>query len=90
MKTRSFKLFTLSRDVVVADLKGLLDGANVDVNQPKTARGCMSGQADSDCAPLFANLGLSFAGKQSAGQRFFRGEQGAQTAKLGKAMGAGR
>jgi uncharacterized repeat protein (TIGR04052 family) len=82
--------FDVSRDLVVTDLKGLLDGANVDVNQPKTARGCMSGQTDSDCAPLFANLGLSFAGKQSTGQRFFRGEKGAQTAKLGKAMGAGR
>lgn len=77
--------FDVNGDTVVADLKGLLTGANVDVNQEKTARGCMSAQNDQDCAALFANLGLTFAGRQSSGQRFFRAEAGARTASVGKA-----
>ncbi|MGE3737205.1 MAG: MbnP family copper-binding protein [Blastocatellales bacterium] len=80
--------FNVNSDVVIADLKRLLDGANVDVNQPKTARGCMSAQNDSDCTALFANLGLPFAGKTSSGQQFFVAEKGASTAQLGKMPGA--
>ena len=80
--------FDVNADVVVADLKKLFDGANVDVNQPKTARGCMSGQNDADCAPLFANIGLSFAGKESPGQKFFSAEKGANAAQVGKLPGA--
>lgn len=80
--------FNVDTDVVTADLKRLLDGANVDVNQPKTARGCMSAQNDGDCAPLFANLGLPFAGKPASGQKFFGVERGAHTASLGKSRGA--
>ena len=77
--------FNVNGDLVVTDLKKLLDGANMDVNQPKTARGCMSAQNDADCAPLFANLGLPFAGKESPGQKFFATEKGANTAQVGKA-----
>lgn len=77
--------FNINGDVVITDLKKLLDGANVDVNQPKTARGCMSAQNDADCAPLFANIGLPFAGKESPGQKFFSTEKGSHTASLGKA-----
>lgn len=80
--------FNVNGDVVVTDLKKLLDGANVDVNQPKTARGCMSAQNDADCAPLFANIGLPFAGKESPGQKFFSTEKGSHTAQLGKLRGA--
>jgi len=80
--------FNVNSDVVITDLKKLLDGANVDVNQEKTARGCMSGQNDTDCAPLFANLGLPFAGKQSPGQKFFATEKGSNTAQVGKMEGA--
>ncbi len=80
--------FNVNGDVVVTDLKKLLDGANVDVNQPKTARGCMSAQNDADCAALFANIGLPFAGKESSGQKFFSTEKGAHTAQLGKSQGA--
>ena len=82
------KGFNIATDVVIADLKSLLDGANVDVNQPKTASGCMSSQGDSDCAPIFANLGLSFAGNVSPGQKFFKPEAHTQTAELGKTPGA--
>jgi uncharacterized repeat protein (TIGR04052 family) len=86
--------FDVTSDTVIADLKGLFAGANVDMNQEKTARGCMSAQNDNDCAPLFANLGLSFAGRQSPGQKFFSAEKGAQTASSGtaegKSQGAGK
>ncbi|MDX2032991.1 MAG: metallo-mystery pair system four-Cys motif protein [Blastocatellia bacterium] len=82
--------FDVNADVVVADLKKLFDGANLDVNQPKTARGCMSAQNDADCAPLFANIGLSFAGKESPGQKFFSIERGAGGAQVGKVSGAGK
>jgi hypothetical protein len=63
-------------------------GANVDSNQPKTAEGCMSGQSDADCAAMFANLGLPFAGKPAGGQNFFSVEKGRAAASLGKAPGA--
>lgn len=86
--------FNVNGDAVITDLKKLLDGANVDTNQEKRARGCMSAPNDADCAPLFANLGLSFAGKQSPGQKFFSVEKGAQTATsgtaVGKSQGAGK
>ena len=80
--------FNVNGDLVVTDLKKLLDGANMDVNQPKTARGCMSAQNDADCGPLFTNLGLPFAGKESPGQKFFATEKGIHTAQVGKPQGA--
>ncbi len=64
--------FSLSRDEVVFDLGRLLARANVSVNQPKTAAGCMSGQQDGDCAPLFAALGLPFREQGAHAQTTFR------------------
>jgi uncharacterized repeat protein (TIGR04052 family) len=82
--------FDINSDTVIADLNGLFSGANVDVNQENTPRGCMSAQNDKDCAPLFANLGLPFRGQSSTRQRFFRAEAGARTADVGKTPGAGK
>ncbi len=88
--------FDPRRDEVVTDLKMLLDGANVDLNQPQTARGCMSAPNDADCGPLFANLGLPFAGKAAPGQKFFAvgkgaaGPAGGETEAVGKSRGAGK
>ncbi|HTP32995.1 MAG TPA: MbnP family copper-binding protein [Candidatus Acidoferrales bacterium] len=64
--------FDARSDVVVADLAALLKDSNIDTNQPKTALGCMSSPEDGDCAPLFANLGLPFAGHSAGRQSFFR------------------
>jgi uncharacterized repeat protein (TIGR04052 family) len=64
--------FDLYSDVVIADLAALLKDSNIDTNQEKTAEGCMSSPDDADCAPLFANLGLPFAGKPAGMQSFFR------------------
>jgi len=62
------------RDVVIADLAELLKDSNVDTNQEHTAAGCMSDPNDADCAPLFANFGLPFAGRPGK-QSFFRKQE---------------
>jgi len=64
--------FNPDKDAVIADLAALLKDTNVDINQPKTSEGCMSGPDDSDCAGIFENLGLPFAGKPGGTQTFFR------------------
>lgn len=66
-----FAAFDTDKDTVVADLKSVLDGVNVDVNQAETPAGCMSSPNDGDCNPLMRNFGLTFAG-QPAQQKFFR------------------
>ena len=67
-----FAAFDVQSDVVVADLAALLKDTDIDTNQEKTAAGCMSSQQDKDCAGIFANLGLPFAGKPGSRQSFFR------------------
>lgn len=64
----SFAKFDAAKDVVAFDLKRLFAGANVDTNQERTAAGCMSFSGDSDCAPVFSNLGLSFDGRHAKPQ----------------------
>ncbi len=64
--------FDPASSVVGVDLKALLDGTNVEVNQPETQFGCMSSPADGDCAGIMANFGLPFNGVPSPGQRLFR------------------
>jgi uncharacterized repeat protein (TIGR04052 family) len=67
-----FSAFDPANDVVLADLGALLRNTDIDSNQPKTAAGCMSSPEDRDCAGIFANLGLPFAGKPAGTQSFFR------------------
>jgi len=66
-----FASFDPATDAVVADFAALVEGAALDVNQPETPFGCMAGPSDSDCAPLFDNLGLPFAGSTPSPQQFF-------------------
>lgn len=70
--------FDPGADLIVADVAALLAGADLTVNQPKTAKGCMSAPDDADCAPIFANLGLPFADHAPGSQRFFRVESAAR------------
>lgn len=70
--TVTFPAFDPARNVVVADLKALLAGVDVDVNQEGSPAGCMSTPGDGDCDPLMLNLGLQFGGRVPAGQQFFR------------------
>ncbi len=67
----TFAAFDVAHDVVRFDLAALLRDANVSVNQPKTAMGCMSGQGDGDCAAVFASLGLPFRGVKGGAQSAF-------------------
>ena len=69
-----FAAFDPDKDVVVADLKSVLAGVDVDTNQAETPAGCMSTPSDGDCNPLLRNFGLTFAG-QAGSQKFFRVKQ---------------
>jgi uncharacterized repeat protein (TIGR04052 family) len=71
----SFEKFDLAKDVIKVDLKALFADANVDANQPQTSAGCMSFEGDSDCLPIFKNLGLSFEGSAVTKQTFMRAEK---------------
>ena len=78
----AFAEFNVATDVVTADLGALLKDTNIDTNQEKTAAGCMSSPQDKDCAGIFANLGLPFAGTPAGKQSFFR----KAASKPGKAL----
>lgn len=64
--------FDTARDVVVADFASLLADANVDVNTPDTAEGCMSAQSDPECAPVLTRLGLPLGDRATGTQQLFR------------------
>ena len=74
--------FDPGQDVVIADLAALLKDSNVDTNQPNTPAGCMSAPTDGDCAPVFANFGLPFAGKLAGAQTFLRKQTGTLSAAV--------
>lgn len=63
---------------VVMDLGALFAGSNLDANAdvPNTSVGCMSQQADPDCAEVFARLGLPHREQATApgAQTFIRAE----------------
>jgi hypothetical protein len=64
--------FDPKSETVVADFAQLVAGASLDVNQqPEAPRGCMAEPTNGDCAALFENLGLSFAGSVPGTQQFF-------------------
>ena len=63
--------YVAGRDVIKFDLKALLAESNVDANQEKTAMGCMSGPTDTECAPLFKQLGLAINEIPAGQQRVF-------------------
>ncbi|MCW5734960.1 MAG: metallo-mystery pair system four-Cys motif protein [Enhydrobacter sp.] len=63
--------FDPAKSVVIADLKALLEGVNVDVNQADSPAGCMSTPSDGDCNPLLGNLGIG-PGGTAVQQKFFR------------------
>lgn len=70
--TITFDKFDSRKNIVVADLASLLRDANVDVNAPDTAPGCMAFTNDADCAPVMSAFGLPFNGQPVVPQRFFR------------------
>jgi uncharacterized repeat protein (TIGR04052 family) len=54
-----FDQFDAKSNVVVADMGAVLAQANVDVNAPGSAAGCMSAPDDADCPPIMNALGLN-------------------------------
>ena len=66
-----FDDFDPATDTIVADFAALVAGAALNENQPETPVGCMAGPMDGDCAPLFDNLGLPFAGEAPSGEQIF-------------------
>ena len=63
--------FDVDTNTVVADFAELVVDAPLGTNQEGTPAGCMSPPNDSDCAPIFANLGLAFGDQPAGTQRFF-------------------
>ncbi len=68
-----FDAFDASANTVVADYAALVEGAALDEDAAADA-GCMSKPADTDCGPLFANLGLAFGESPAGTQQFFSAE----------------
>ncbi len=68
-----FAAFDASSSTVVADYAALVEGAALDDDVAADA-GCMSKPADTDCGPLFANLGLPFGENPGGEQQFFSAE----------------
>jgi uncharacterized repeat protein (TIGR04052 family) len=66
-----FDAFDAANDVVVADIAALVDGAPLDENAEGTPAGCMAAPDDSDCGPIFDNLGLPFGSAEPGAQQFF-------------------
>lgn len=56
--TVRFDRFNHQSNVIVADMGSVLAQANVDVNAPGSAAGCMSAPDDADCPPIMKALGL--------------------------------
>jgi uncharacterized repeat protein (TIGR04052 family) len=76
------KTFSPASDTIAFDLRALFAGSNVDVNQPKTASGCMSSQSDPECGPIFAALGLTFGSTPTPAQSVFRVRTSASAANV--------
>ncbi len=70
--TVRFDSFDPAKDVVIADIGAVLANANVDVNTPKTAVGCMSFPSDPDCPSIMKAFGLPYDGQPGGVQHFFR------------------
>lgn len=52
--------FVPNQQVIVADVGNVLKNVNIAYNTPNTALGCMSGNNDPECQPIFPLLGLDF------------------------------
>jgi hypothetical protein len=69
--TVRFENFDIASGVVVADIGKVLANANVDVNTPDTAPGCMSGLRDPECGAVLRAFGLAVGDAAPVAQQFF-------------------
>jgi hypothetical protein len=63
--------FDIASGVVVADIGKVLANANVDVNTPDTAPGCMSGLRDPECSEVLQAFGFAVGDTAPLTQQFF-------------------
>ena len=63
--------FDIASGVVVADIGKVLANANVDVNTPDTAPGCMSGLRDPECSEVLRAFGFAVGDTAPLAQQFF-------------------
>jgi len=63
--------FDIASGVVVADIGKVLANANVDVNTPDTAPGCMSGLRDPECSEVLRAFGFAVGDAAPLAQQFF-------------------
>ena len=63
--------FDVDTDTVIADFEAMVADAPLSDNAEGTPAGCMSPPTDSDCGPLFKNLGLAFGDEPAGTQTFF-------------------
>lgn len=68
----TFERFDPATNVIVADLGALVGEANLDVNAPGSAPGCMSGADDADCPAVMKAFGLPLGSQAPGDQRFLR------------------
>jgi len=73
--TYRFDPFDAQKDVLILDLRALLEDTDVTRNMPKSASGCMAFAKDDDCVAIMDRFGLTFRGKPSSGQKFIRVER---------------
>ena len=69
--TVTFENFDITKGVVVADIGKVLANANVDVNTPDTAPGCMSGLRDPECGEVLRAFGFAVGDAAPVAQQFF-------------------
>jgi hypothetical protein len=69
--TVQFDDFDIATGVVVADIGKVLANANVDVNTPDTAPGCMSGMRDPECGEVLRAFGFKVGDAAPQTQQFF-------------------
>ncbi len=70
--TVNLPAYSDATDVIELDVSSLLARSDVDVNTDKTPFGCMSGQTDPECGPIFEQLGLAFGENPGGPQKVFR------------------
>lgn len=67
----SFPAFDVDRNAVVLDLARVWADTNLATNTSGTSKGCMSGQTDPECAPIFPKFGLPIGATAAGTQTLF-------------------
>ena len=68
--------FDPTQTTIIVDLARMFTDSDIESNVPETPPGCMSGPGDTDCVPVFQNLGINFENglPDASRQKLFRVE----------------